>query len=262
MEPLKKDRTAAARRVTLLRIEITALTLDPDKEDEVREGLVQYRTEFNNYRLAHQALCEVIEDEQQLAHEEGLYTPHEQKTVAFVGQIQRWLADKEKERKYSPSDAQRTTVGENVPTTPTTSVEASQSTVSHSQPSTATDVLSIQPPVTAAYAFAAASTTTTTTPAPREDPFSTMAETCNSQLNQDSDHWQGYNPYSAYASYGQWNRFQSQFVSEPSHVSNPYNPMHDPILMALSLPMPNVEPFEGDIDQYRIFVNEFESRIG
>jgi hypothetical protein len=65
----------------------------------------------------------------------------------------------------------------------------------------------------------------------------------------------GYNPHR----YGQ--SISNGFVSEPSHAAL-YNPMHDPILAALSLPSPNVEPFKGDINQYQIFVNEFETHVG
>ena len=92
MEDLKKQRTQAARRVTLLRNKILALTFDRRNEEEVRSQLDEYKKLFDSYRLANEELLEAVDDDEDLEHEEALYIKHETTTLDFLSRIDKWLA--------------------------------------------------------------------------------------------------------------------------------------------------------------------------
>ena len=51
-------------------------------------------------------------------------------------------------------------------------------------------------------------------------------------------------------------------LSRPHAHAYNANPLHDPLLTALTLPSPEIESFKGDVERYRTFVTAFDARVG
>ena len=62
------------------------------------------------------------------------------------------------------------------------------------------------------------------------------------------------------------NALGALYCSPPNHPAHPLipnaNTSFDPIISALSLPKPDIEPFYGDISKYRSFISSYDARIG
>ena len=289
MEELKKARTAAARRVTVRRNKIVNLTLDRKNVDAVREELALYREDFDRYRLAHEALLEAVETDDVMQHEENLYEAHEKKTLDFMRSMDTWLAETE-ERKtpiaLPPSDSP-TTATAHVDSKPPTIPQPSPVTTAELPTSTAstladeltfadvahlmhtTSSLGTQPSVPAVSSTPHSSTTSTTPsstapiwfhptslptsadgPAPAS--YATWSGTAATTWPVDSLPWTHSTGYPGPQAAD--NRFQSELGNRVSALSLHDNPlMLDPILTALTIPSPDIEPFKGDIENYRMF---------
>ena len=62
------------------------------------------------------------------------------------------------------------------------------------------------------------------------------------------------------------NAVDAMYCSPTNQTAPPFipnvNTSFDPIITALSLPKPDIEPFSGDVSKYRSFISSFDARIG